>query len=190
MVETRPLTKESWEQPQQSVEPHDHALAMYETREELVAELGLFLDDGSKKNDFMAFVHSFPSDEAAWALLDEAFPDSKRLRDGRLVIVSLYKAAFQGESTMINYDHVGQVVDSLVKQAASAKRRAVRLFVDASRQYFADARVEEWFEFESWLGRRLQARVGLVCAYRKEDVLKPEIFPRALETHAYRFGDK
>lgn len=184
------LSKDSWALPQDVVEPHDHALTMYDSREELAAELGRFVRDGSSQRDLMVFVHSFASDAEAWKLLEESAPDTKGLRDGRLVVVSLYREAFQGSEPKINYDHVAGVVDSLVQQAAQSKRRAVRIFVDASRRYFEDARIEEWFAFESWLGRRLQARVGLVCAYRKADVMRPDIFPRALETHAYRFGEK
>ena len=188
MSDASAMTPESWERVHHKLHPHDHAVAMYSDREGLRAALGTFLDDGIEANDLMVFVHSFESDRDAWALLEDARAGVGELRSRQIVVVSLYKNAFQGEQPAIDHEHVGRVVDSLVKQAGSSSRRALRIFVDASRTYLHEGRLEEWFAFESWLGRRLQARVGLVCAYRREDVLRPDVFPRALDTHAYRFG--
>lgn len=182
-----PLTTESYGQPRDQLHPHDHAVCTFETERDLVAPLARFLDEGVQRAELCVFVHSFPSDAEAWALLEEARPDASRLRRDQLVLVSLYKQAFEGGRPRIDYDHVKVVVDGLVAQAEKAGRTGVRIFVDASRRYFAEARTREWFEFETWLGRRLQAKVGLVCAYQRADVLKPEIFPDVLKTHAYRF---
>lgn len=182
------LNPDSWQRVHQHLHPHDHAVAMYADREGLQAALRRFLVDGVAANDLMVFVHSFGADQEAWDLLEAAHGGSRDLRSAQIVVVSLYKHAFQGENPVIDYEHVGRVVDGLVRQTEASSRRALRIFVDASRAYLQEGRLQEWFAFEAWLGRRLQARVGLVCAYRREDVLRPDVFPQALETHAYRFG--
>lgn len=120
--------------------------------------------------------------------MKRAYPEADRLREDKLVLVSLYTEAFQGASPRIDYEHVGRVVGGLVEAATQGRRGGVRIFVDASRRYFEEARVREWFDFESWLGRRLQSKVGLVCAYRRQDAMREDLFPEVLRTHAYRFG--
>lgn len=182
------MTPESWERVHPHLHPHDHAVAMYRDRDELRTALGTFLSDGLAANDLMVFVHSFGSDEEAWDLLASAHPGFLDMRTAQVVVVSLYKQAFQGEKPAIDYEHVGRVVDSLVRQTEASSRRALRIFVDASRMYLREGRLKEWFAFEAWLGRRLQARVGLVCAYPREEIMRPDVFPHALDTHAYRFG--
>ena len=170
-----------------SVHAHDHAVCAYATRGELRDALGAFVREGVQKRELCVFVHSFLHESDAWKLIEEGYPGAQKLRDDELVLVSLYRDAFEAGAGRIDHEHVGRVVASLQEAAESREKSGVRLFVDASRTYFASDRAREWFDFEAWLGRRLQADVGLVCAYRREDALRPDIFPDVLRTHAYRF---
>lgn len=181
------LTRDTYERARHEVMPHDHAVHAYGRPEELVAGLRAFIEDGLRRNEMCVFVHSFAKDDEAWALLEKARPGAKALGTDKVVLVSLYTAAFQGDRPKIDYDHVKGVVESLIAAASSAGRAGVRIFVDASRRYFAEHREKEWFDFESWLGRRLHHSVGLVCAYQRSDVMRSDIFPDVLRTHAYRF---
>lgn len=167
---------------------HEHAVCVYEREEEMARSLGRFIEGGARMGETSVFVHSFVTDEEAWQFVLHAHPGADRLRADQIVLVSLYKDAFQGGSPRIDHEHVGRVVSGLVEQAARDRRAGVRIFVDASRRYFSEARIREWFDFEEWLGRRLQARVGLVCAYRRDDVMRADLLPLVLRTHSYRFG--
>ena len=187
MRDAFPLTKETFEQRRAHVEPHDHAVHVFEREDDMLAPLGTFLREGLARKETCVFVHSFPEEAAAWCFLLRARPEADALRKDQLVVVSLYKDAFQGLSPSIDYEHVDSVVGGLVAAAKEGRRAGVRIFVDASRRYFSEGRVEEWFSFESWLGRRLQANVGLVCAYQASDVMRPDILPQVLRTHSYRF---
>lgn len=187
MTAPRALTKETYAQSRSSVELHDHAVCVYESHDELVAPLARFLEEGLERGALNVFVHSFPTPEDAWAFIERARPDARKLASDELVVVSLYRDAFQGESARIDHEHVERVVGSLVERAAKQGRLGTRIFVDASRVYFSESRAKEWFAFESWLGRRLQAEVGLVCAYQRSDALRGDLFPDMLSTHAYRF---
>jgi hypothetical protein len=182
------MTRASFDRLHAHVEPHDHAVHVYEKEDDLLPPLAAFIDEGLRLRQSSVFVHSFPDEEAAWRFVLRAHPDAEKLRRDQLVLVSLYRDAFQGGSPRIDYDHVNEVVGGLVSGARANRRTGVRIFVDASRRYFAEGRVDEWFRFESWLGRRLQADVGLVCAYQAADVMRPDVLPRVLDTHAYRFG--
>lgn len=180
------LTPQTYLAARHTVEAHDHAVCVYDRHEDLVAPLARFVDEGVDRREFVIFVHSFPGDEEAWRFVEKARPDARKLRDD-FVLVSLYRDAFEGRGQRIDYDHVMGVVGSLVDAARAKGRRGTRIFVDASRVYFRDGRQKEWFDFESWLGRRLQAEVGLVCAYQRADATRPDLFPDMLRTHAYRF---
>lgn len=182
-----PLDPESYQKPHGAVEMHDHAVHTYENERGLVAPLAAFINEGLDRKELSVFVHSFPTEAEAWALVEKARPDALNLRRDQIVLVSLYRDAFQGDRPKIDYDHVKSVVDSLISSAQGAGRAGVRIFVDASRRYFSEGRAREWFDFETWLGRRLQQRVGLVCAYQRSDVMKPDVFHEVLKTHAYRF---
>lgn len=182
-----PLTRDTYAQTRQEVHAHDHALFTYDDETQLAVAAAAFLAEGMAREELCVFVHSFPDDAQARAFLERAVKDPANARDDRIVLVSIYKEAFEGARPHIDYDHVQAVVSSLDARAQEASRAGVRIFVDASRRYFAEAREQEWLTFESWLGRRLQASVGLVCAYRREDVMRPDIFPQVLRTHAYRF---
>lgn len=166
---------------------HDHAVCTYDSTDTLVAALGRFVREGLAKRQTNVFVHSYETEAEAWRLLERAYPGAERLRADELVVVSLYKDAFEGKAGRIDYEHVKGVVTSLVGAAGKAGRQGVRIFVDASKVYLRTRRSDEWFAFESWLGRRLDASVGLVCAYPREEAMRPENLPRVLETHAYRF---
>lgn len=182
-----PLDPDSYRESRSTVHPHDHAVHTFETEEDLVAPLARFIDEGLERRELSVFVHSFADEADAWKLVEKARPDAASLRRDQIVLVSLYRDAFERGKPRIDYEHVKSVVDSLIVGAEKSGRAGVRIFVDASRRYFAEGRTREWFDFESWLGRRLSQRVGLVCAYQSSDVMKPEIFPDVLRTHAYRF---
>lgn len=170
------------------VEMHDHAVCTYDTEEEMLGALTAFVQEGVGRNDLIVFVHSFDSDEAAWRFVQRATPGLTPTQREALVVVSLYTQAFEAGARRIDHEHVGRVVADLVDRARSGGRAGTRIFVDASRRYFAGARTAEWFEFEAWLGKRLQAKVGLVCAYQRSDIMRPDVLPEVLRTHAYRFG--
>lgn len=181
------LTKEGYDQARNTVQMHDHAICTFEEEGDLLAPLRAFIEEGIRRQELSVFVHSFADEAQAWDLLDRARPGASQLRSDQLVVVSLYTDAFQGEMPKIDYDHVMGVVEGLTKKAEESGRAGVRIFVDASRVYFKEKRSREWFDFESWLGRHLQPNVGLVCAYRREDAMRPDLFPDVLATHAYRF---
>ena len=182
-----PMTRAAFERPAHDLHPHDHAVLVYDAPEELGAGLAHFIRTGAGRGALNIFVHGFPRDEDAWRFVEEHAPDARDLAEQELVLVSLYREAFEGKGTVIDYEHVTGVVGSLVDRAQRAGRSGVRIFVDASRHYFDAKRDAEWFAFESWLGRRLQANAGLVCAYRRQDATRPDLFPEMLRTHAYRF---
>lgn len=169
-----------------SVAAHDHAVCAYATEEELLAALATFVHEGATREDLIVFVHSFPADDDAWSFLKRAVGDEE-LRRADVIVVSLYTEAFEGGSGRIDHEHVGSVMAALVQRAADTGRHGTRIFVDASREYLSSSRGDEWFAFEGWLGRSLQAKVALVCAYPREAVMRADVLPRVLETHAYRF---
>lgn len=185
---TPPMTEATWNEPRHEVAPHDHALVVFEDDDDLLPPLSAFLEEGVQRDELIVFVHSFASEEEAWAFLERARGDAPKLRSSQVVLVSLYTDAFEGGAGRIDYEHVGRVVAGLEDTARERGRSAVRIFADASRRYFARTRVEEWFAFEEWLGRRLHARMGLVCAYQKADALRSDLFPQILRTHGYRFS--
>ena len=190
MTAVPPLTARSYQQTRQDLHAHDHAVCTYRGPEDLHLPLGAFVRDGLERGELSVFVHSFPTEAEAWALLEKAHPGAMALRGDDLVVVSLYKDAFEGPHARIDHEHVVRVVESLIDAAEQKGRAGVRIFVDASRTYFAQQRTQEWFAFESWLGRRLHHAVGLVCAYRHDDAMREDIFPDVLRTHAYRFDAK
>lgn len=182
-----PMTAASYDDPRGGIAAHDHAVCVYDSHEDLARPLGRFIEEGLGKRDLSIFVHSFATEDEAWAFLERAKPDVRRLSQEQLVVVSLYRDTFQGKSTSIDYDHVTTVIESLLAAAKKGGRNGVRIFVDASRIYFGEKRTKEWFAFESWLGRRLHHSVGLVCAYQRSDATDPDLFAEMLRTHAYRF---
>lgn len=182
-----PLTEDSFARVRRAVDLHDHVVCVYDRHEDLIPGLRAFVEDGLAAGETVVFIHSMPRDEEAWSLLDRATDAVRAARTGRLVLVSLYRDAFEAEAARIDYAHVERVVGALVDAAAREGRRGVRIFVDASRVYFGAGRTDEWFAFEAWLGRRLQASVGLVCAYTRASLRDPRVLADALRTHAYRF---
>lgn len=182
-----PMTPEGYERASHDVHAHEHAVCVYDSHDDLEAPLGRFIEQGVAQEQLTVFVHSFASEAEAWAYLERAHPGAGDLRNDQLVVVSLYRDAFEGDGRRIDHEHVARVVEDLVKMAEEHRRAGTRIFIDASRVYFADRRADEWFEFESWLGRRLHHEVGLVCAYQRSDATRPDLFPEMLRTHAYRF---
>ncbi|HVL49305.1 MAG TPA: MEDS domain-containing protein [Candidatus Thermoplasmatota archaeon] len=168
------------------VRPHMHAVNVYRDGDGLLRAITRFIDDGIAAGDVMVFVHAFRDDEEAWAFLDRARPGARTLAEDRLVLVSFYQTAFERDGS-IDVEHVARTVSTLIDAAVEEGRSGLRLFVDASRTYFDSDRVDEWFEFEAWLGRRLDSEAGLVCAYREPDLRDPDVVARVLETHGYRF---
>lgn len=166
---------------------HDHAVCLYEDEAALGAALAAFVREGAGRHELCVLIHSFGSDDDAWRFLEASCGGEGPPRDD-IVLVALYTEAFQGGKPRIDHAHVAEVVGSLTARARTAGHSGVRLFVDASRRYLGEGRADEWFEFEAWLGRRLQAEVGLVCAYQRSDALDPANVARVLATHAYRFG--
>ncbi len=167
---------------------HDHAIALYDSEEGLVRSLGSFLAEGLFTNGLMLFIHGFESGAEAARIVELAQPGANLLARRRVLLVSYYSDAFERRGK-IDYAHVeGVVEDTLARARANAKER-VLLFVDASHVYFAESRASEWFEFERWLGKRLQPAIALVCAYRRKDVMAPEVVAEVLRTHLYRFDE-
>lgn len=182
-----PMTPASYETRSADVAAHDHAVCVYESPDELLASLAHFVRQGMTRKQLSVFVHSFDSDDAAWTFLEKAVPGARGLDKEQVVLVSLYRQAFEGDKKRIDFDRVASVLESLLDAARTSSRAGTRIFVDASRVYFREERAREWFEFESWLGRRLHHDVGLVCAYQKADATRADLFPDMLRTHAYRF---
>lgn len=183
----QPATTESFRAIRADVKPHDHAVFVYDDERDMLLPLDRFLDDAAERGELAAFVHSFPgSQDARRFLLDEVddLPEHEQRGD---VTLAHYRDAFE-RAGRIDHQHAASIVGMLKGSAEGSGRKGVRIFVDASKNYFDAGRTEEWFAFESWLGPRLQADVGLVCAYRASDLRDPEVLRRVLETHAYRFG--
>lgn len=168
------------------VRPHDHAICLYDDRDDLAGQLGSFLEEGDARGEVMIFIHSLESDDEARQLVHQAYPRSEDLIGQELFLIRLYRDAFESGGR-IDYDHVGKLVEGHVAKADAQGRPGLRIFVDASRRYFEGAREAEWFAFEEWLGRRLVAKVALVCAYRAGDLSDPGRMATALRTHLYRF---
>ena len=99
----------------------------------------------------------------------------------------LYTHALEGDLGRIDHVHVSNVILDLITRGERQGSSGTRIFVDASWLYFSQSRSTEWFAFEEWLGRRLSARVALVCACRSTDVMDPAVLANVLRTHAYRF---
>lgn len=168
-----------------ATEFHDHAVAVYHDRDELGGILRGFIDEGVARGRLVVFVHAFRSDDDAWDFVEAARPGARE--DPDVMIVSLYRQAFEADAGKIDFDHVLRVVDSLILRAKNADRSGVAIFVDASRVYLDGRREREWFDFETRLGRRLHHAVALVCAYTSAHAEDPQLLPDMLRTHAYRF---
>lgn len=183
------LTPEGFRTSRDQVAPHDHAVFVYDDVEDILMPLEQFIREGSRERDLSVFVHSFHDNNEARTFLSRSMPDiTKHEAEGDLSSAP-YTEAFERDGK-IDHDHVGGVVTMLSSTAETTGRRAPRIFVDASKNYFDAGRVDEWFAFERWLGPRLQAKVGLVCAYRASDLQDPKILNQVLETHQYRFDGK
>lgn len=170
-----------------SVHAHDHAVCVYDEETEILYPLDRFLREGMEAGELTTFVHSHPTPLAAHRFLATKIEDVAERERARDLVLAHHADAFE-RGGRIHYEHVLNVVGMLDADARQHGRTGVRIFVDASKRYLETGRAEEWFAFESWLGPRLDAGVGLVCAYRAKDLLDPRILARVLETHAYRFN--
>lgn len=169
------------------IHPHDHAVFVYDDVTDILVPLERFLHDAADRKELAAFVHSFAGTHDARLFVGEkiaALPDHER--DG-VVTMAHYRDAFE-KGDHIDHDHAVSVVGMLKETASGSGKSGVRIFVDASKNYFDAGRTDEWFAFERFLGPRLKADVGLVCAYRASDLEDPHVLRQVLETHAYRFG--
>ena len=181
------LTQDSFRTTRSTVNAHDHAVFVYDDEHDILLPLDRFLAEGAKRRELAAFVHSFPGNAEARGFLSGKVADfDAREREGDLTMAH-YRDAFE-RAGRIDHPHAASVVQMLKDTADGSRRKGVRIFVDASKNYFDAGRVDEWFAFEQWLGPRLQADAGLVCAYRAKDLEDPAVLRRVLETHAYRFG--
>jgi hypothetical protein len=181
------MKERDWKQTRCDVHPHDHAVLVYDREDDLLAPLETFLHEGVKGGEASTFVHSFPGHREATAFVARGVDDVDGFEARKDLNMAFYREAFE-RNGRIDPKHVEGVVGMLAEAAQSNGRKRVRVFVDASRNYFEAGRVDEWFAFESWLGPRLAADMGLVCAYRATDLADPAILARVLATHAYRFG--
>ena len=168
------------------VHPHEHAVLVYDDLADILAPLERFVAQGVQARDLSVFVHSFADDQQARAFLRGKMDDLPRREAEGDLTTARYAESFE-RNGRIDHGHASGVVRRLHQAAKASSRRAPRIFVDASKNYLDAGRVDEWFAFESWLGPRLQAEAGLVCAYRARDLRDPDVLRRVLETHAYRF---
>lgn len=169
------------------VRPHDHAVFVYGDDPDVLIPFDHFLREGISAGELTTFVHAFPSADHAHAFLGSKLPDVRRREAENDLVVAHHKDAFE-RGGRIDPAHVEGVVGMLAQAATGVGRNGVRLFVDASKRYLQTGRSEEWFAFESWLGPRLHAQCGLVCAYQTRDLREPAVLARVLAAHAYRFA--
>lgn len=180
------MTPRDFHKSQSEVEPHAHAVFVYDDDTDLLVPLEAFLEGGSRARDLSVFVHSFPTNDEARSFLRQKVTDLPKYEHEGDLTTARYIESFE-RGGHIDHDHVGNIIEMLQTSARQSGRRAPRIFVDASKNYFDSGRVDEWFEFEAWLGPKLKEDVGLVCAYRARDLEDPEVLARVLATHAYRF---
>lgn len=181
------MESHDWSRTHAEVRPHDHAVHVYDEQDDLLEPLEAFLHDGLKRRELTTFVHSFDRHEHAREFVSRRVDDVGLREQNHDLTMAAYREAFE-RGGRIDYDHVGGIVQMLQGSARASGRESVRIFVDASRNYFDAGRVDEWFAFESWLGPKLAAEAGLVCAYRAKDLENPGVLARVLATHGYRFG--
>jgi hypothetical protein len=128
------------------------------------------------------FIHRY-SQEEAWAVLESAGATREMERDGRLTVVGRV-AAFQGDAPRIDTAHVTRVVEGAA-EAAERRGRGLYVLADASHAYISEARAQEWFAFELWLGRVLKRNLVLVCLYWAPDVQEADVADAMRRTHLY-----
>lgn len=170
-----------------SVHAHDHAVYVYDDEHEVLYPLDHFLREGIEAGQLTTFVHSHPTPKAAHGFISSKIEDVADRERAKDLVLAHHRDAFE-RGGRIHHEHVLSIVGMLDGDARQHGKKGVRIFVDASKRYLESGRADEWFAFESWLGPRLEAGVGLVCAYRASDLRDPRILAKVLETHAYRFN--
>ena len=171
----------------EQLQPHDHAVLVYEEQATLQRALADFLREGLRAGQLVVFVHAFEETTALDAFLAAADVDHKGLLNQSFFLVSFFREAFETDRRRIDFDHAASVVGSIIDKATQSERQGVRILVDASRAYLHAGRDEEWFQFEHRLGRRLHQAVALVCAYDRATIDTAHRQEQVLLTHAYRF---
>lgn len=169
------------------VTPHDHAVCVYDTETHAYRELNGFLREGLTAREVTTFVHAHPSSADATRAMDRHIKDARLLRHAHDLLVAHHRDAFE-IAGRIDASHAVGVVGALIRDARARGRAGTRIFVDASKEYLAAGRKEEWFAFESSLGPRLHAETSLVCAYEAKHLRDADVLARVLATHAYRFA--
>lgn len=166
---------------------HAHACVFYHDSGELFEAIATFALGAKDQGVLGVFVHATEDAEDIWQTLHRASPavDWDGLREAQDFLAVSHRQAFIGKDGRLDVAHADRAVASLQDQARASGRRTVALFVDASRWYLSTGRAAEWFAFESALGPRLHRAVGLVCAYRAEDVVAAPLHAQVLRTHAY-----
>lgn len=181
------MIEQDWRHTRCEARPHDHAVLVYDRQDDVLAPLETFLHEGIKGREATTFVHSFLAHHDARDFVARALPDVDAHEERKDLTLAVHREAFE-RNGRIDPRHFEGVLRALQDSARSAGRDRVRVFVDASRNYLDAGRADEWLAFESWLGPRLQADMGMVCAYRASDLADPAILTRVLATHAYRYG--
>ena len=181
------MTKDDYAGARSNVRPHDHAVFVYQDETDLLMPLEHFLREGVQSRELTTFVHAYPTPDRAHAFLRSKIDDVHAREQGKDLVLAHHRDAFE-RAGRIDHAHVEGIVGMLSQSASGSGRKGVRIFVDASKQYLASGRSDEWFAFESWLGPRLHANCGLVCAYNAKHLQDPEVLSQVLRTHAYRFN--
>lgn len=181
------MTPEDFGRSVSNVRPHDHAVFVYQDETDVLLPLDHFLRQGLERRELTTFVHAYASPQRAHAFLGAKIPDIPAREREKDLVLAHHRDAFE-RAGRIDHGHVEGIVGMLSESARGAGRNGVRIFVDASKQYLGSGRADEWFQFESWLGPRLHADCGLVCAYEAKHLREPAVLAKVLATHAYRFN--
>lgn len=181
------MTPEEYTLARSNVRPHDHAVFVYSDETDVLLPLDHFLREGIHFRELTTFVHAHPSTQQAHEFLKGKIPDVPAREESKDLVLAHHRDAFE-RAGRIDPKHVEGIVGMLSASARGSGRQGVRIFVDASKQYLDSGRADEWFAFESWLGSRLHADCGLVCAYDARHLQEPEVLAKVLRTHAYRFN--
>lgn len=165
------------------VHGHEHVCQVIDDQGGLIGALREFLAGLDRREG--VFVHRYTEDQA-WALLAQAGPAQDLKAAGRLRVVH-HRDAFEGRAPRIHHDHVAEVVQQQLEDAA-ARGHGLSILADASHAYISSGRAQEWFAFENWLGARLQQDVALVCLYWAQDLEQGDCLGGMMRTHLARLA--
>lgn len=162
---------------------HEHVCQVARSEDDLVATLRTFLKTLVDRDGI--FIHRYSAEDAQ-RLLALADPDESLRREATLTVATR-EAAFQGPYPRIHHEHVAETVQAAVA-AAQSRKHGLAILADASHAYIKSGRAQEWFDFETWLGRRLDQDIVLVCLYWQADLERPEILDGMMRTHLARLS--